>query len=217
MKPKTFSQKLEDCRILIYNSSNAEIAPYLAVIGIDEEYLSTGKSLYQEVVDASASQKKEYQEQALAYDVYFEKKENCEKSYKRNLNIVKVLARDDKDLQNRLSLSDRLIHRRVTDWIIGTIEFYDRLAVETDFMSRLAITKITSEKILADQQAILDLNVLRNNAISEKGEAQEATRLRNDKMEALEDYCYELKNLAKIALEDKPQYLEILGILVRSK
>jgi len=216
MKPKTFSQKLEDCRVLIFNSNNPEIAPHLAGIGIDEAYLAVGKNLYQEVVDASTLQKKENQEQALAYDVYFENKENCEKAYKRNLNIVKVIARSDKDLQNRLLLSDSLIHRRVTDWIISTIEFYDRLAVETDFMDKLKITKITHEKIAADQQAIHNLNELRNKAIAEKGEAQETTRLRNEKMEALEDFCYELKTLAKIALEDQSQYLEILGILVRS-
>ncbi|MBI9057483.1 MAG: hypothetical protein JEZ01_06885 [Labilibaculum sp.] len=216
MKPKTFSQKLEDCRILIFNSNNPEIAPYLNGIGIDEAYLEAGKNLYQEVLDVSASQKKEYQEQSLAYDVYFENKENCEKTYKRNVNIVKVMARNDKDLQSRLLLADSLVHRRATDWIISTIGFYDRLAVETDFMEKLKITNITPEQIAADQQAIQELNLLRNKAVSEKGEAQESTRLRNEKMEALEDYCYELKNLARIALDGQTQYLEILGILVRS-
>jgi hypothetical protein len=48
-----------------------------------------------------------------------------------------------------------------------------------------------------------------------KGQSQEATRLRNDKMEKLEDYCYKLKTLATIALEDQPQLLEELGILLR--
>ena len=49
----------------------------------------------------------------------------------------------------------------------------------------------------------------------EKGQSQEATRLRNAKMEELEDYCYELKTLATIALEDQSQLLKELGILVR--
>lgn len=216
MKPQTFSQKLENCRILIFNSSKPEVAPHLAGIGVDEAYLAVGKNLYQEVIDTSKVQKKENQEQALAYDVYFENKENCEKTYKRNLSIVKVMSRSDKDLQNRLLLRNSLIHRRVADWIISTIEFYDRLALETDFMDKLKVTKVTHEKIAADKQAIQNLNELRNDAIAEKGEAQEATRLRNQKMEALEDYCYELKSLAKIALEDQSQQLEILGILVRS-
>ena len=216
MKPQTFAQKLENWRILIYNSSNPEIAPYLIGIGIDEAYLEVGKNLFTELVDLSTNQKKEYQEQSLAYDLYFENKENCEKTYKRNLNIVKVLSRSDKDLQSRLLLADSLVHRRATDWIISSISFYDRLAVETDFMEKLKITKITSEQIAADQLAIQELKELRNKAIAEKGEAQKSTRLRNDKMEELEDYCYELKKLAKIALEDQTQYLEILGILVRS-
>lgn len=51
--------------------------------------------------------------------------------------------------------------------------------------------------------------------MAEKGQSQVATRLRNQKMEELEDYCYELKTIATIALEDKSQLLEVLGVLVR--
>lgn len=59
-------------------------------------------------------------------------------------------------------------------------------------------------------------NGVLNEAMSEKGQAQEATRLRNVKMEELEDYCYELKTIAALELEDQSQLLEMLGILVRS-
>ncbi|MGZ2369861.1 hypothetical protein ACXR6G_08765 [Ancylomarina sp. YFZ004] len=117
-------------------------------------------------------------------------------------------------MQNRLLLSYSLIHCRVTDWIISTIEFYDRLAVEADFVDKFKVTKITHEKIAADQQAIHNLNELRNEAIAEKGGAQETTRQRNKKIEALEDFCYELKTLAKIALEDQSQYFNTLRFLV---
>ena len=216
MKSKAFSQKLEACRVLIYNSSNPEIEPYLGGVGIGAEYLTTGKGLYQEVVDLIKVQSIEYQEQSLAYDIYFENRKNCEKTYKRTLNIVTVMARNDKDLQNRLTLGDRFMYRRVTDWISSVNQFYDALLSETDFMTKLAINMITPEKIATDQEAIQNLKLLRNKAISEKGEAQEATSDRNEKMEELEDFCYELKSLAKVALEDKPQYLESLGILVRS-
>lgn len=52
--------------------------------------------------------------------------------------------------------------------------------------------------------------------MSEKGEAQEATRARNEKLEALDDYCTELKAIARMALEEQPQLMEKLGVLVRS-
>nr|WP_320118770.1 hypothetical protein [uncultured Marinifilum sp.] len=216
MKSKAFSQKLENCRVLIYNSSNADILPYLTEIGVNEEYLTRGKTMYQEVAELSVNQRKEYQEQSLAYDDYFESKELCGTAYKRILSIVKLMARDDENLQNRLSLGNRSEYQRVTDWISNSYQFYDALLAETDFLTKLETTKITSETLAAEKEAILNLKALRNKAISEKGQAQEATLIRNEKMEELEDYCYELKGLAKIALEDKPQYLESLGILVRS-
>lgn len=52
--------------------------------------------------------------------------------------------------------------------------------------------------------------------MSEKGEAQEATRARNEKLEELDDYCSELKAISRMALDAQPQLLEKLGILVRS-
>jgi hypothetical protein len=49
-----------------------------------------------------------------------------------------------------------------------------------------------------------------------RGQAQEATRLRNEKLDELNDYTTELKAIAELALEGQPQLLEKLGIVVRS-
>ncbi len=66
------------------------------------------------------------------------------------------------------------------------------------------------------ESTVRDLKILRIDALKEKKQAQEATRLRNEKLDALDHYCTDLQTLAKIALEEQPQLMEKLGILVRS-
>lgn len=159
--------------------------------------------------------KKEYQEQSLAFDVFYETKNECTATYNRIRRIIKMASRSDKNLQNRLKINVSTEYA-IEEWIKQTLEFYNLVLNETDFLISLAKYGITSEKLTQDKQAIETLKSLRNEAMSEKGQAQEATRLRNAKMEELEDYCYELKTIATIALEDNAQLLEALGIIVRN-
>ncbi|MEM0941615.1 MAG: hypothetical protein AAF600_19240 [Bacteroidota bacterium] len=48
------------------------------------------------------------------------------------------------------------------------------------------------------------------------GEAQQFTVTRDEALDHLDEWMAEFKELAKIALEDQPQLLEVLGILQRN-
>lgn len=50
----------------------------------------------------------------------------------------------------------------------------------------------------------------------EKGESEQATRIRDQKLDQLADFVSDLRGIAKVALADTPDYLEKLGILARS-
>lgn len=129
--------------------------------------------------------------------------------------MVKVLSRSDKDLQNRLGLQNGKVYA-IEQWIEAATDFYNRLLNEPDFIASLAKFKVTADQLNAEKTAIDSLKQLRNQAVVEKGQAQEATRLRNEKLDELDDYCTELKVVAEIALEEQPQLLEKLGIVVPS-
>lgn len=214
MARKTIAETLEQQRVLIFNSRKPEIAPLLEAFGVDNAYLNKGEALYNEVIQLSENQKKEQQEESLAFDTFYETKSDCELKYKRTRKIVKMASRSDKNLQDRLKIYAPK-ERAIEEWLKQTIEFYNLVFNESDFLNSLSKFGITSETLTAEKQGIESLKSLRNEAKAEKGQSQEATRLRNVKMDELEDYCYELKTLATIALEDQPQLLEELGILVR--
>ena len=215
MASKTLTNKLESIRLLIFNSKDAQVAPLLETMGIDTAYIDKGEALYNEATRLVDNQKKEYQEQDLAYDKFYLEKDDVEAGFNRTLKLVKVLSRNDTDLQNRLGLENGRV-RAIESWIENSIDFYNRLLNEPGLVAKLESFKVTVEQLNAGKTAIENLRQLRNEVTIEKGQAQEATRSRNEKLSELEDYAIELKAVAEIALEKQPQLLEKLGILVRS-
>lgn len=215
MKSQKLSYKLESYRLLVFNSRDAQIAPLLNALGVNAAYLDQGEALYNQTMQLVDQQKKEYQDQSLAYDSFYVEKDEAESNHHRTHKLVKVLSRNDNDLQNRLGLQNGNVYA-IEEWIDNAIDFYNRLQNENDFLATLAKFRITGNQLNAESKALEDLKILRNQATLEKGEAQETTRLRNEKLDALADYCTELKAIAEIALESQPQLLEKLGILVRS-
>lgn len=49
------------------------------------------------------------------------------------------------------------------------------------------------------------------------GEAQDATEKRDEVLKEIDDWMKDFKAAARLALKDHPQWLEILGIKVKSK
>ena len=215
MASKTLTQKLESARLLIFNSKDPQVAPLLQQLGIDDDYIGEGIARYNETMGLVDSQRKEYQEQNLTYDKFYLEKDDAEANFSRLLKLVRVLSRKDEDLQNRLQIQSGPIYG-LEAWIDNAIAFYNRLLNEPDFLVTLQRFKVTPESLRSDQEAIANLRQLRNEATADKGQAQEATRLRNEKLEELNDYTIELRAIAEIALADRPQLLEKLGITVRS-
>ena len=90
MATKTLTDKLESSRVLIFNSRDAEVAALLDSMGIDTAYIDEGEALYNETMTLVDQQKKEYQEQSLAYDTFYVEKDTAEANYQRTLKLVKV-------------------------------------------------------------------------------------------------------------------------------
>lgn len=212
---KSITKKLDAYRALILNSRNEVLAPLLAAHGIDAAYLDEGDTRYQEVMQHMEAQKKEYQDEREAFDTFYGTKDQVEKAFINTRDAVKQLSKNNPDLQDRLRFSpmSKLPHG---DWIQAGVEFYDSLLRETAFLERLARFNITVDRLNHEKQELEALRELRTRTLVDKGQAQEATRLRNQKLEELEDYCSLLKTMASIALQGRPQLMETLGVMVRS-
>ena len=214
MARDTMAKKMAQQRLLIFNSQDPEVFPHLEQMGIDNEYIETGKTIFNTVVKLGETQKKEYQAQDLIYDNYHDAKEQCKKLYKQTLKIIKMASRSDSNLQDRIKIKVTR-ERNIEDWIKQAVEFYNLTLNEPGFLEKIAKYGLTVEKLTIQKDDIAALQTMRNDAMSGKGKAQEATSARDKKIEELDDYCYELETIATIALEDHPQLLEKLGITIK--
>ena len=80
-------------------------------------------------------------------------------------------------------------------------------------MDALAEYGITKKKLSAAEQLVDQVQVKHSIQLKEKGEAQSATQLRDEALDALQEWMGKFIAVARIALEDQPQYLEMLGIV----
>ena len=105
-------------------------------MGIDTTYIDKGEALYNEATRLVDDQKKEYQEQNLVYDKFYLEKDDVEADFNRTLKLVRVLSRNDTDLQNRLGLENGRV-RAIESWIESSTDFYNRLLNEPDLVTKL--------------------------------------------------------------------------------
>lgn len=95
------------------------------------------------------------------------------------------------------------------------IRFYTNLAGNEEWLAKMATYGVTAEKLTAGQALVKEVEEALNKQKTEMGEAQEATRMRDRAADELKGWYSDFIAIARIALEDKPQYLEMLGIMKR--
>jgi len=80
-------------------------------------------------------------------------------------------------------------------------------------MEALGAFNINKEKMEAGQELVLGCEVKYNLQLKEKGEAQTATKVRDEAVDQLDAWMSDFTGIARITLEENPQYLEMLGIV----
>ena len=86
----------------------------------------------------------------------------------------------------------------------------------TEYAKVLKGYQLPLSELTQNQASIEALIALRNRRIRMKGEAEEATHNRNLRIQALRAWLKEFYGIARIALQDSPQLMEVLGVMVKS-
>src|SRR5690606_35438238 len=175
---KSMNSKLDSFRALIFNCRDEEIAPELATQGVEAEFLDEGEGLYNEVMRLMEVQKKEYQEEREAYDIYFAKKDDVEQAFQNTRDLVRELSNNDPDLQNRLKFSP-MSRLPLGDWIQAGIDFYDSLFRESALLQRLARFNVFVERLSNEKRVLEVLRPQRSRAMMGNGHALCISHLRH--------------------------------------
>jgi hypothetical protein len=213
MDNNTIDSHLLFAQNAIANAINQPLLrPYLDEYGYTEAKLKLGEDLYKKSSDAQQRQKKEYGEQFEATFELEEAKTRADKIYMKYLKVARIALGNDPGPVNAL----QLLGRRAcsfSGWINQAKAFYANAIRDPRVMETLAEYNITKAKLVRGQELLLECKVKYNTKLKEKGEAQTATRQRDEAFDALDEWIYDFVAIARIALEENPQYLEILGIV----
>ena len=211
------SQAMEDrllaAQIAIDNSlSDAEIQPFLAEYGYDAAKIGAGKALYDTAQDLHQIQIKEYGEQYAATDELKAKWDKGNAVYMRHIKVSRVAFENDRAAYHKLDLGGK---RKVSlsGWLAQSKQFYINALADSNVLTELAEFCITQAKLEAGKQLVDETEAANADQKKEKGEAQQATIDRDEAIDNLEGWMSDFIAIARIALEDKPQLLEKLGIV----
>ena len=213
---QSFNTLMEDYRILIWNAEDPIIKTKIEPFGYTTEKLGEGKSLFGEVETLAETQRIEYAEQYTASTLFIEKRQDAEDKISAIRKFAKYAFRQLPEALNTLNLATRL-PLSFPDWLHAAKYFYERLQEHPEWITTLAPFGITPENVSENLAATSELKTLQEERQRETGDAQRATKERNSKFDDLKNWYSELRDLTKILFEDEDaQYLEKLGILVRS-
>lgn len=184
----------------------------LDAYGYTEAKLREGEALYNAAREAQIIQKKEYGEQYEATAELELAKANADKEYMRHLKIARIALGNAPGPANSMKLSGNRL-RTLSGWIGQAKAFYANALTDQKVLDALAQFNLTRDKLETGQVLVLDCEAKYNQQLKEKGEAQTATKTRDAAFEALDKWMSAFTGISRIALEENPQYLEMLGIV----
>ena len=215
-RPKISEAKtLEQYRVTFENTeSQPQIASTMAEYGYDSAKVAEGKSLYETTRQSFDSNQTETDEATTAYALFETKKDQLDDIYSAHRKKAKVIFRDDSVTADKLEISVSMPVAYVK-WLETVRKFYKISIADTEIQTKLSRLKITTDDLNAANALIPEVETLRAAYLKEKGESQDATTIKDTAFANLDDWMSEFYAVAKIAMEDNPQLLEALGLVVK--
>ena len=211
----TIDEILYESGLRINNSlSDSKILDAVSQMGYSESKLNEGAALLNEAKTIVANQRKEYGEVDEAQDRYESERKAANDDYMDTIRICRVAFKDDVKAITTLELNGRRA-RTISGWLEQTTSFYRSLLSNDEWKAALANFGQTEEKLTARLNAIEQVALASETVKKEMGDAQNATRERDMKLEELAEWVNDYEVIARIALADKPQLLEKIGIVVK--
>jgi hypothetical protein len=213
MKNLTIDSKLLFAQNAITNAVGSdEIKSAIAAYGYDDTRLQEGEALYSKASELQVIQVKEYGDQFSATDALNLAKAVANKTYIQHLKIARIALIGDRGAGASLHLTGKR-KETFSGWLKEAKTFYTNALGSADVTTAMGRFGITREKLEAGQQLVNEVEEKMNSQLKEKGEAQNATQVRDEAFEELQDWMGDFIVISRIALDGKSQYLEVLGII----
>lgn len=196
-------------------SKEGSLKTELAEYGYDDAKISEGKALYDEARKTFDANIKETREETSASLAFQQKYQNIQKTYIMHRKKARIVFEDNEEALRQLKLKGSAA-RAIAAAMEEMRAFYQLLDTTPNLLTPLKQLKITEQEVKNQLQEFPEVEKAYATYLQEKGESQQATKDKNKAFEALDKWVSKFYRVAKIALEDRPQLLEILGKSVKS-
>jgi len=210
------SKFLERSRIALTNAeTHAEIKPALETYGMDAAKIAEGMGVYNNAKEVWERNKTEDAESEIASNSYKASYDKLQVLFKRHRDQTLIFFKKNPDVLSSLGVKGRF-PAKYNEFFDKVKMFYSTIQKNATIQTEMDKIKITSA-VVTDCLSKLDtLLADRANYDKELGESQDVTKSKNAALLALKEWMDDFDAIAKVALYDQPQLLEVLGIFVRS-
>jgi len=207
--PSLFAQ----AQTYLYNATeHAEIRQKMQRQGFDQRRILEGSSLLDQARTLHLLKSEKYaQKQVLAQKIE-QDEQAARQLLEEHTEIVRFVFRKEPAILATFGI--RRKPKRFDHWLMQATTFYYSAQAHTDSLARHGL----SPEEVAQAQAMLEaLGNARNQRLQRKGEAEEATRMRDASLRKLKSWMKDFRTIARVALKDSPQLMEALGIVVKAR
>ena len=214
MKKNTITAEIVGARMAIENAmSHKLIQKRLAACSYDRKKMLQGKVLSEEAHMLQSLQEDMYVQQYQQTDAFREQMAEIDERHRKHRLFARLALGDRRSAMKQLKMSGKQ-KADIMSRLDNLKTFYLLIEIYTDQMDNFRI----APEELAQTKAMVDAAYsLYQDRIHRRGDAQHATQQRDKKRRELRQWMTQFKKAARLALNDEPQLMEVLGVPVRSQ
>jgi hypothetical protein len=208
----SIEQRLSVANLAITNvRASADIQAALATYGYTSERIHQGEQL-RDIAKAR------YQHKITAYgglraaaDALTSAERQAHATYIRHIKIARVALEGNRGALLALHLVGRRKYT-LAGWLMQAQQFYAAALADATIQRKLAEFGLTGIMLKDGMRQIEAVAACYAASRQQRGTAQNATSTRNAALTDLEVWMRDLKTIARVALKDRPQLLEQIGV-----
>jgi hypothetical protein len=212
-RPKrSVAQELNTARLAISNSlADGEIQGLVEAYGYTATKLNEGKALYESALAAVNTQKAKRGAQQDSSRGLSQAEKSARDVYQALAKVARSVFVKDKAKLTALGLSGSM-PKSTAGFLAAAYALFDN----APSLPALANYGYTAARLQSERARIAAYDAANRQQEAAKGSAQQATREQDLALRALSDWTAQYLKIARVALRDKPQLLEKIGVAART-
>ena len=216
-RPKsTIAEQLGAAQVAIMNAlADPEIQAFIAPYGYTVQKLQEGKQLYEAAARIASAQVAASGAKAVKTQDLHTAERLAFDAYQSLATVARAVFKRDQARLVSLGLDGRM-PRSMDGFLKSASTLFDNVAADPQIKSTLATYGYDEARLQSERAKVIAYETTNQQQEAAKGTAQQSTRDQQQAIKALKDWVAQFTKIAKVALKEKKELLERLGVLARS-